>query len=441
MELHRHIAPPITSIKEIIVPSLVKTELSNKVPLYYLNMGEQEVSRIDIMVSAGKWEQSKPLVSSFTNLLLKEGAGKLHSKEIAEQLDYYGAWLQLAETYHYSYLTLYTLNRYFKETLEILEMIFREPHFPEKEFKTMVDRHRQHFFIDNDKVQYLATKGFSQKLFQEGYPYGIYAEADDFGRLSTEDLKKFHQRYYRPDHMQIILSGKITDTELKIVDEYFGTTTTYNEVVSHSTNADLPGKEAYNQPYSYTNKRFFIPKKDALQNGIRMGLPVINRNHPDFPGLRVLNTILGGYFGSRLMSNIREEKGYTYGISSGITALKHASHLSIATQTACEHTDKLIREVYNEIDRLQQELTGTQELEMVRNYMLGDFARSMDGTFSIVEAHISLLSSHMDASFFNQQIEVIKNISPDEIQRLAQKYLVKKQILEVIAGETISGQS
>lgn len=423
--IDRNIAPLVYPVSDISIPVPETYQLPNGVPVYYLNMGEQDVCRIDLMIGAGKWQQPQPLVSSFTNRLLKEGAGALSGQQIAEQLDFYGAWLHLSDSYHYSYITLYTLNKYFRETTAILSRMFHEPHLEEKEFETLREQRRQQFLIDNDKVQTLALKHFSKALFGATHPYGRKAEWEDFDLIRVEHLRDFYQTYYRTDNIQIILSGKITDVQLKIVEEYFGIVSRNDE-----ERACNDGKTVRNDKRT----RVLIPKENAIQNAIRMGFPTINKPHEDFPGLRVVNTLLGGYFGSRLMSNIREEKGYTYGITSAITTYKHAAFLSVATQTAPEHTEKLIAEVYREIDRLQNETPGRQELEMVRNYILGDFSRSLDGTFSLIEAYVSLLASGMDVNFLHRQIEKVKNITAEEIRTLSVRYL-NKNMIEVIAGK------
>ena len=429
MKLDRTTTPVIKPIEEISIPQINSRILSNGIPLHYLNQGNVEVSRIDLMIRAGKWNQPKPLVSSFTSQLLKEGAGGLTGKEIAEQLDYYGAWLQVSDGYHYSYITAYTLNKYFKETLDILMKMFSEPVFSDEAFDNIRNRRRQQFLIDNEKVQYLANQGFSKMLFGESHPYGKYAILGDFDHVDTCDLKQFHQSYYRLENLQIMLSGKVSEKTIRDCDEICGCRLREAAFCAGHDSACLPEIEASQ------DRRLFIKKEGALQNGICMGLHVVSRSHPDFPGLRVLNAILGGYFGSRLMANIREDKGYTYGISSGIVSLKHAAYLTIATQTAFEHTEPLIREVYHEIDRLQNDLVSGEELEMVRNYMLGDFVRSLDGTFSLADAYLSLLSTGMDTQFLYKQAEAVKRITPDEIKELAQRYLNKSTIVEVVAGK------
>jgi predicted Zn-dependent peptidase len=429
--IDQNTAPLIHPFSEISIAVPETHSLPNDVPLHYLNMGEQDVCRIDLMIGAGKWQQPQPLISTFTNRLLKEGAGKLDGRQIAEHLDFYGAWLHLSDSYHHSCITLYTLSKYFRETTAILSLMFYEPLFEEAAFRTLLEQRRQQFLVDGDRVQTLASEGFSKALFGETHPYGRKAKVEDFDRIHAGLLKDFHRMHYRPDNLRIVLSGKITDVQLKIVEEYFGAAPCAHrpELVACNDRDDA------GQPGSGRKTRIFIPKENAVQNGIQMGFSTINKPHEDFPGLRVVNTLLGGYFGSRLMSGIREEKGYTYGITSGITAYRHGAFLSVATQTAPEHTEKLIAEVYREMDRLQSEAPGRQELDMVRNYMLGDFSRSLDGAFSLIEACISLLACGMGADFLHRQIETVKNITAEEIRALSARYLKKDNMIEVIAGK------
>lgn len=423
--INRNIEPEIKDIDQINIPNIIQHILPNGIPCYHLDMCEQDVSRIDFMIEAGKWSQPKKLVATFTNLLLKEGAGALDSKTIAEQLDFYGAWLQLSETHHYSYITLYTPNKYFRETLDILELMIKGPTFPEPEFQTYLDRKKQSFLIDREKVQVLALENFSNSLFGNHHPYGRMLSPEDFDQLQVSDLKSFHKELYHSGNTKIILAGKVSDDMLQLVESKFGKEE-WGKVhdLIHTNFPIEPAKE----------KIIFIEKNDAMQNGIRMGMQSINRSHRDFNALRVTNTILGGYFGSRLMSNIREDKGYTYGISSSITTLKEAAYLTIATQTACEYSQSVVKEVFYEIERLHQDLVGEEELKMVKSYMIGDLVRNLDGVFSMADIYISLLAGNLPFDYYEHQINAIKNITSQEIRNMAQEYLKKDEMYCIIAG-------
>jgi len=171
-----------------------------------------------------------------------------------------------------------------------------------------------------------------------------------------------------------------------------------------------------------------------LQSAIRIGAPSINKRHEDYQGLKVLNVILGGYFGSRLMKNIREEKGYTYGINSSVVSLNLTGLISISTEVSNKFTRCAIDEIYKEIRRLQSEPVDKEELSVVRNYMLGELVRMFDGPFASAESFRSAWEYGLDNSYYKRFADRIQSIEPDELKALAQKYYNTDDLYEVTAG-------
>ena len=164
-------------------------------------------------------------------------------------------------------------------------------------------------------------------------------------------------------------------------------------------------------------------------------MPVISRTHPDYMKLRILNTVLGGYFGSRLMLNIREDKGFTYGISSSVIGLKEDAYLSVSTQTGTEYVRPLIEEVFNEIERLRKEKVPEEELKMVKSYLSGELARIFDGPFSICDAYISLIANQLDFEYYDRQFMTVQSITAEELQEVACKYFVRDKFYTSVAGQ------
>ena len=189
---------------------------------------------------------------------------------------------------------------------------------------------------------------------------------------------------------------------------------------------------------SIPEKRLFIEREDAMQSAVKLGTTTIMRTHPDYLKLRVLITLFGGYFGSRLMSNIREEKGYTYGISAGIMFYPGSGLLGISTETANEYVESLIQEVYKEIDKLQNDKVTPEELAMVRNYMLGEMCRNYESPFSLADAWMFILTSGLDDDYFARSLQAVKEVTPEEIRELAGRYLCKESLKEVIAGKKLA---
>jgi predicted Zn-dependent peptidase len=160
-----------------------------------------------------------------------------------------------------------------------------------------------------------------------------------------------------------------------------------------------------------------------------------NKLHPDHHKLQVFNTILGGYFGSRLMTNIREDKGYTYGIGSGIISLQNSGYFFISTEVGADVTKDALAEIYKEIELLRTEEVSLEELDLVKNYMLGHFLKSCDGAFNMASLFESVDSFGLDYSFYDEYINTIKTITPKTIKELGVKYFKKSDLKEVVVGK------
>ncbi len=404
--------------------------LSNGIPLNVLNAGENEVVRIDFLIKGGRWQQVQPLQALFTNRMLREGTRRFTAAEIAERLDYYGAWLELSSASEHAYLTLYSLNKYLPETLDVLESIVKEPIFPEKELGVIIDTNIQQFLVNSSKVDFLAHRGLLKAVFGERHPGGRLVQEEDYHRITPSVLRDFYNRYYHSGNCSIYLSGKVTDECIRKVEQLFGSE-------PFGTGFRKPEKKEY-LPVVSEEKRIFIERPDALQSAVRMGMLSLDRNHPDYLKFRVLVTLFGGYFGSRLMSNIREEKGYTYGISAGVMPYPGQGVLAVNAETANEFVEPLIAEVYHEIDRLQNDLVPAEELSMVQNYMSGEMCRSYESAFSLADAWIFVQISGLRDSYFTDALDAVKNVTPEEIRELAGKHLCKEKLKEVVSGKKMS---
>lgn len=424
--LDRKTEPEIHDFDLLTLPKADCRILPNGVPLYVIDMGDQEVNRIDIMFNAGRYEQNVPLAAEAANAMLREGCRGLTSVDIAEKLDFYGAWLQSSVSYHNSYMTLYSLNRSFAEVLSMLESVIYEPVFPEKEFRTYIERSKQRLLVEQEKVQTLVNREFFGQLFGKDHPYGRPVEVEDYDRLTIEDLKIYHRDFYCPEHCKIVISGKVTESMIDRVSDCFRA----------KEGTSMIKSEQKNYPIVRSKEHFrYFEKPGALQSAVRIGMPVISRTHPDYMKLRILNTVLGGYFGSRLMLNIREDKGFTYGISSSVIGLKEDAYLSVSTQTGTEYVQPLIEEVFNEIERLREEKVPEEELKMVKSYLSGELARIFDGPFSVCDAYISLIANQLDFEYYDRQFMTVQSITAEELQEVACKYFVRDKFYTSVAGQ------
>lgn len=426
----RTVQPKVRDVEQLAVQVPLRMVMPNGVPLNVLDSGENEVVRIDLLMEGGRWQQSQPLQALFTNRMLREGTQRLSALEIAERLDYYGAWLELSSASEYAYVTLYSLNKYLPQTLDILESIVKEPVFPEKELEVIINNNIQQFLVNSSKVDFLAHRALVKAVYGEQHPTGRLVEEEDYHRITPEVLREFYNRHYHSANCSIYLSGKVNDDCIRRIESLFG---------SEPFGRDFrkPEKKDYS-PLSSDEKRIFVERADALQSAVRMGMLSMERSHPDYLKARVLVTLFGGYFGSRLMSNIREEKGYTYGISAGMMPYPGKGLLVVNAETANEFVEPLIGEVYHEIDRLQNELVSNEELTMVKNYMLGDTYRSYESAFSLADSWIFVQVSKLQDTYFTDVLDAIREVTPEEIRNLAGKHLCKEILKEVISGKKMS---
>lgn len=428
--LNRTTQPPILEPEQLDVQKPERLVLPNGVPLSLFNAGDNEVVRVDLLMEGGRWQQTQPLQALFANRMLREGTRRYTAVEIAEKLDYYGAWLELSSAAEHTYATLYSLNKYLPQTLDVLESILKEPLFPEKELGVVVDANIQQFLVNSSRVEFWAHRGLVKALFGEQHPCGRLVQEADYHRITPPVLRAFYDRHCHSRNCSIYLSGRVTDDCRRRIERLFG-----SELFG--TDFRKPEKVCF-QPVSTPEKRIFIEQPEALQSAVRMGMLMPESNHPDFLKLRVLVTLFGGYFGSRLMSNIREEKGYTYGISAALVPYPGNSLLVIGAETANEYVEPLIGEVYHEIDRLQNELVAEPELRMVKNYMLGDMCRSYESAFSLADAWMYVQVSGLSDTYFADTLEAVKSITAQEIRELAARYLCKETLKEAVSGKKMS---
>jgi len=422
--LDRKKSPEVKEISKISYLQPEKWNLSNGATVWGLKAGSQELVKIDFIFNAGSWYQNENLVAGLANAFMNQGTKNYTAQQIAETFDFRGAYLQLNADQQFGFVSILTLNKYLNEILKVTADVINNPVFPEKEVNVQIVNRKQQFVIENSKVKTLSYKKFSQVLFGDKHPYANTNSIEDFDRLTPTQLSSFYSENYCLNKCVILVAGNY-DEELKhLLELYFG---------------DIqPEKERTEPKFKIrpsVDFKHFVEKADAVQSAIRIGKTTINRDHPDFHGLTILTTLLGGYFGSRLMTNIREEKGYTYGIGASIVTFPHAAYFSIMTEVGSDVCSKAVDEIYIELKRLENEPVGVEELNLVRNYLLGEMLRNFDGVFAMSNSLKILLEVGLDYSHYDRFIEVIRTITPEEIQNLTGKYLRADDMYEVVAGK------
>lgn len=425
--LNRTQEPPINQIENIAIIKASAVSLANGIPVYTINAGTQDLIRIEFLFKSGFSQQQAPLVASTTNDLLDEGTSKSTALQIADNIDYYGAFLETEVTHDFASINLFTLNKHQEAIFPVIEELIKDAIFPEQELSINLQNRKQKHAVNNQKVNTLARNEFSRLLFGNTHPYGYYVELEDFDRVKREQLLAFFKHNYVADNCSIIISGNITPQTITLLEKHFGGT-------------DWKRKDSLFQIPNYqltqtTTYQHFLEKPDAVQSAIRIGRNLFNKTHHDYQPMQVLNTILGGYFGSRLMSNIREDKGYTYGIGSGTLSYQQAGCFYISTEVGVDVCSKAVHEIYKELDTLREELVDEDELALVRNYMLGSFLSSIDGPFALADRFKGILVYGLDYGFYENYIHTIKTVSAVHLRDLANMYLQQHDLIELVVGK------
>jgi zinc protease len=408
-----------------IAPRVVR--LDNSIPVYLIRAGSQPVVKIDLVFAAGSWWQSKALAAASASAMLSDGTAGMTGKEIAERLDYFGAYLNSSSDRDNAYVSLYSLTRYLDEILPLLAEVVKRPAFPGEEFQVYRERFRQGFMTESTRVGYRAREKFLKVLFGSAHPYGNKISASDFDNLNREDLQKFHGMYYTSDNCRIIVSGNFDEEALTAkMNGLFGG----NDWRPEFSKENVPVKK---RPSS--KRHSFIPAKGTIQSALRVGRELFNKQHPDYPGMLVLNNILGGHFGSRLMQNIREKKGYTYGIGSVLAGMRNSGFIVIVSEVGNGYQEAAIKEIFRELQKLTEKPVPSKELELTRNHMLGEILRSFDGPFSWSDSIRDLVEHDLDPVFYHELMNTIRTIGPADLIELARKYLLPADMYAVVAGQ------
>lgn len=414
--------PPLIIPRSVNVPSAECHMLRNGVAIHTIASDDFEVLRFTFVFRAGSSVQQVPFSASSVVNMLSEGTRDMTAQQIAEQLDFYGSYFEVNTDRDYVYVSFSSLSKFFTPTLRVAEQILLHPLFPEEELTTYRENRKQALAIERLKVDTAVRELFAQALFGEQHPYGISYPESAYDTLTRSDLETLYHRLYTADNCLIVCSGRVGEAELQAL---------------RTLGEQLPrtGQPiTVHFPASRSEGYRFIQRPDAVQSSLRVGRLLFPRQHPDFIGMQVVATALGGYFSSRLMHNLREVHGYTYGVGSAMINFEHDGYLAIAAQVGSEVTTPALEEIYREIERLRTEPMPEEELALVRNIMTGEMMRILDGPFGIADVTIENILCGSDNSIIEENIRRIQTITPADVQRLSAQYLRREDLVTAVAG-------
>ncbi len=423
LELDRKSAPASYDLNKSNIIEAEKINI-NDYKVFSIKGGTEPVIKLEIIFPFGNRTEQQKLVAAATNYLINSGTHNFSSKEIMENIDYYGAFYQHDNSFDRSSLSIYTLKRYYKEIFDIFFDIIQNANFPESEIDIYKENSKQRFIINSTKNDFLARRAFNYALFNE-HPYGYKVDQYDFDNITREHIIDYYRSNYNLKDSTIIISGDVSDDVITVLSKHLK-----NHQSSEVTSIfKIPAF------IDYEKQVYFEERKDALQSAIRIGRPIINKKHNDFIELNILTTILGGYFGSRLMTNIREDKGYTYGIGAGLYSLLDTGFFYIATEVGTDVCQKALDEIYFELNRLSTELVPNSELDLVKNYLKGSYINSFENIFSHADKFKGIHFYDLNYEYYNKYFNHLNSVNSERLMELAKEYLSVEVLSEVVIGK------
>ncbi len=412
-----HLALPVTTV------------MPNGVFLHHLQGEDKGVVRLDILFKGGYSVQKKPLQALFANRMLREGSKGYSGLEISQKLDYYGAWIDMYSSQECNHIILYVLAKHFPSLLPVVEDFVKNPLFPEENLAVVRNNNKAHFLINSRKVDVVAQRHFERALWGDEHLLGSIIKESDYDSLTSADLLEYYNSVYSSSNCTVFLTGS---SELAVVDAVADAFGKKSWGDAANVSISVPDPETY-------NGKLHVSMEDTMQSAVKIGCFALPASHPDIYDLRVLNVLFGGYFGGRLMSNIREDKGYTYDIISEIDAYGARNAFMISSQAATEYVKPLLVEVYREIDRLHNEAISTEEVELVKNYIFGELCREYEGLIAKAEVFVNAWLSGESFESVNRYIDAVRNITAERLQEIAQKYLCRENMFEIVVGAETTG--
>ncbi|GMQ30528.1 M16 family metallopeptidase [Algoriphagus confluentis] len=421
--LDRTQAPKFHLPEDFTLSDPVKWLTPSGVPVFYFRTPLLEAVKIEI-VSKGARKHlplSKNLVPSFTLQLLTEGTHSQTENQLSEFFDFYASEVQPSSGFSREGISLLTTKKHLTTVLPVFLSLLTEANFPEEKLKKKKSLRKLGLKLEREKTSSRASQLFRMALFGPNHPYGLEINEAHIDEVSRQDLLDYRDQILW-NEAEIFISGDFSLSELNELNGRL-------EQVPYVRFVEPAWTEEIQQRFALSEER-----PQAFQTSIRIGAWSIPKNHPDYFPLSVFNTVLGGYFGSRLIKNIREDKGHTYGISSSLGEIDDFPYWSIAADVQKQFKKEVLEEIRKEIHLLSSQLIAPDELELVRNYLIGQMVGRFSTSFDWVDRYKSVHFSGLDFSFYRKKMEFLRSFDAEEILEKGSKYFTEAPVIEITVG-------
>jgi zinc protease len=424
--LNRSIPPAPRPVAQRPFPAVDETALANDIVVRMVRFGELPLCEVQVVFQAGMVYETAPALAEFTAKMLREGTRTLNASELAQALDTQGAFLGIETGYENTTVGISTLLRTLPESVQLLADVLLQPAFPATEFALLQQRTLQSLSVEAQRTGWHARRLLATGLFGEEHPYGRAVLPEHVQALALEHLQDYHRTHLHPSNCYILVAGQFEpDTLLPLLNAHFG----------HLPSADqCPNALGLDVLPPTTNEPIHFSLPGKQQSTLRLGQRSIARNHPDYQALRFATLVLGGFFGSRLMQNLREAKGYTYGVSASLSAMRHSGYLVLGTDVSNEHVPDSLVQMRHELQRLRTELLTDHELEIARNYLLGRMLSRLETPFEVADIVKTLIANGVPITEEDAAFRTIQALTAEDIRRAAELHFHPDAMVEVVCG-------
>jgi predicted Zn-dependent peptidase len=418
--LDRTQAPPFKKSSSFDLISPFRTTVAGGAQALFVLGGSQNVCKIELLFKAGRWNERVFGAGYFTSQLLSKGTKSRTSFQIAQSFDQLGAHLEINPGADFVSVALYSLTRNLEASLELLIHLLLDSIFPEKELSQLKTIYLQNLRVNKEKTSFQSSVMFRRTLYGTTHPYGKELEEADVQRISQQELQEHYNEFFK--EATLIVSGKVSDEHKDFI---LSSLAFLKFQLIEPADSNIP---------VLTKTSEVVSKEGSVQASIRMGKPFFGRLHPDYPAAILLNHILGGYFGSRLMKNIREEKGLTYGISSSLSMALHGNHFVIGADVNLENVELAFGEIKKEMKRLREEPIDPTELEVSRNHFIGSLQLEITTSFAHADKVKNITIFGLPQDYYQQLIHRIDAISADDLMAVAYRHFQEEELLQIAVG-------
>lgn len=427
MKIHpdRTTPPPLERKRNVELPSMRRMTLDNGAVMYVLDSRDTEINRISVLLPGGTADAPNPSIALLAAAMQAEGTPTRTAEEIASAIDYNGSWMQANAISHHTRTNLVALPSRMRHVLPIYADTIFNANIPAKELTSVSRELAGAARLRQSAVDFRASELSARLTFGQSHPLAVHATPDDILRCSAREISSFRNRFCRPERMTVFAAGNITPEIEDDINRTLGS-------VPAATGDYSPPVIFPPQPSAPTVE--FTPVEHATQSAISITLPAVPRTHPDYIDLRLTVMALGGYFGSRLSSTIREEEGLTYGIGASLYGYAEGGVVGISTQCDDTNAAAVVDRVRAEMRRLVDEPPGQEELERITRAEATILTEATETPFAVTDFHITMHTAGIGSDYFARRLAAADTITGPRMAEIAGRYLDPDRIIVAIAG-------